>query len=126
MVLVFRSLPWSEEEDKQLISIVEHNDGNWTADCHAIPGRSNRACSTRWAALNRYGLPWSEEEDKKLVAAVEQQHGQPCWNLDCWNLVSSNLPGRTDGACYKRWRVIKSKYRLSLVRGGRQKIGGRC
>ncbi|RDB28956.1 Myb-like protein A [Hypsizygus marmoreus] len=42
--------------------------------------------------------PWSEEEDLLLIKAV-QRHG----NHDNWKSVASDVPGRTNKACRKRW-----------------------
>ncbi|XVF53813.1 hypothetical protein PTKIN_Ptkin05aG0129100 [Pterospermum kingtungense] len=95
--------PWTAEEDKNLLFIVqERGIGNWFDI--AVSLGSNRTpfqCLARYQrSLNACILKreWTEEEDDQLRIAVE------VFGECDWQSVASTLKGRTGTQCSNRWK----------------------
>ncbi|KAK7095295.1 uncharacterized protein [Littorina saxatilis] len=96
------SRPWSKEEDKQLISVVEkcrQVHFNWTKVSSFMEGRSGLQCYKRFTKLDpdiNKGY-WTEAEDGQLMAAVHLV------GSTSWGIVSELVPGRTREQCRERY-----------------------
>nr|XP_010932454.1 uncharacterized protein LOC105053113 isoform X1 [Elaeis guineensis]XP_029122846.1 uncharacterized protein LOC105053113 isoform X1 [Elaeis guineensis]XP_029122847.1 uncharacterized protein LOC105053113 isoform X1 [Elaeis guineensis] len=95
--------PWTILEDKKLLFIVqERGVYNWIDISIALgSNRTPFQCLARYQrSLNPHILnkDWTEDEDAKLCAAVES------FGDNNWQLVASNLEGRTGAQCSNRWR----------------------
>ncbi|XP_072976256.1 uncharacterized protein [Typha angustifolia] len=106
--------PWTVLEDKKLLFIVqERGVYNWINISIALgTHRTPFQCLARYQrSLNPHILnkDWTEDEDIKLRAAVET------FGDENWQLVASNLEGRTGPQCSNRWRK-------SLI-PGKRKVG---
>ncbi|XP_022738805.1 uncharacterized protein LOC111291381 isoform X2 [Durio zibethinus] len=95
--------PWTAEEDKNLLLIVQEKGiGNWFDI--AVSLGSNRTpfqCLARYQrSLNACILKreWTEEEDDQLRIAVE------VFGECDWQSVASTLKGRTGTQCSNRWK----------------------
>jgi len=52
-----RSVPWTEEEDAQLLEAIDHfGAGNWSRIQHGVPGRTSAQCFCRFQELNPCGM----------------------------------------------------------------------
>ena len=100
-------LPWSGEEDKQLIAVVEQNNVIWTVDCHTIPGRSYQACYARWSFLKK------EEEVKQAINLVRlfKRHGINALGPVDWAAIYSCSSGivmpKTREECSQIWDAFR-------------------
>ncbi|XP_008793540.2 uncharacterized protein LOC103709816 isoform X1 [Phoenix dactylifera] len=95
--------PWTILEDKKLLFIVQESGVyNWIDISIALgSNRTPFQCLARYQrSLNPHILnkDWTEDEDAKLRAAVES------FGDNNWQLVASNLEGRTGPQCSNRWR----------------------
>lgn len=95
--------PWTILEDKKLLFIVqERGVYNWIDISVALGShRTPFQCLARYQrSLNPYILnkDWTADEDAKLRGAVES------FGDNNWQIVASNLEGRTGPQCSNRWR----------------------
>ncbi|XP_038987867.1 myb-like protein L [Phoenix dactylifera] len=95
--------PWTILEDKKVLFVVqERGIYNWIDISVALGShRTPFQCLARYQrSLNPHILnkDWTEDEDAKLHAAVES------FGDNNWQIVSSNLEGRTGPQCSNRWR----------------------
>ncbi|XP_031490897.1 uncharacterized protein LOC116257982 isoform X2 [Nymphaea colorata] len=94
---------WTVEEDKRLkIAVTLFGPGAWKKICGFIPGRTQVQCRERWIHSLDPSLRldvWTEEEDMKLKAAIAE-----CGKK--WAKVAARIPGRTNGQCRRRWKVL--------------------
>lgn len=93
--------PWTILEDKKLLFIVqERGVYNWIDISIALgSNRTPFQCLARYQrSLNPHILnkDWTEDEDAKLRAAVDS------FGDNNWQLVASNLEGRTGAQCSNR------------------------
>jgi len=101
--------PWTVLEDKKLLFIVqERGIYNWI-DIAITLGtqRTPFQCLARYQrSLNPHILnkDWTEDEDARLCAAVE------IFGDNNWQLVASNLEGRTGPQCSNRSVTILNKH----------------
>eukprot|EP00941_MAST-03F_sp_MAST-3F-sp1_P004203 g4203.t1 len=96
--------PWSEEEDRTIISCREAGITKWSEIATRIPGRSGKQCRERWfTALdpNIVKGGWTETEDRQLLVACSK-YG------DRWDKIAPLLPGRSESAVRNRWRSISN------------------
>ena len=83
--------PWTEEEDKKLLKLVEsYGPRKWTAIAEELPGRSGKQCRERWhnhlnPNVNRQA--WSESEDRQILECHMKIGNR-------WAEMSKYLPGR--------------------------------
>lgn len=105
--------PWSKEEDEQLCAVMRRFYGRsvdsgepfsvkWDmVASHMLTNdiRKGKDCRKRWSnSLDpnlRHGK-WTPEEDERLLQA-RSKYGS------AWNKVSSEINGRSDDQCAKRW-----------------------
>ena len=100
--------PWSDEEDRLLLSLVDKNtsargDIDWTAVASGVEGRTVRQVRERWRANldpNVSKGVWSEEEDN-LILAYQAQYGNK------WAFIARHLEGRTEHSVKTRFRSIQ-------------------
>ncbi|XP_010243798.1 PREDICTED: uncharacterized protein LOC104587774 isoform X2 [Nelumbo nucifera] len=95
--------PWSNNEDKKLLFIVQQSGlYNWIDIARELgTGRTPFQCLARYQrSLNAHIMKrdWTEDDDAQLRAAVET------FGEDDWQLIASNLEGRTGTQCSNRWR----------------------
>jgi len=106
---------WTEDEDKELKSIVELHKRRsdkicWSTVMQLIPGRDSKQCRDRWlnhldpTAQNTKST-WTEDEDRKLIQFIKK-HGTR------WRLMQSTiLPNRTELTIKNRWNsAMKRRY----------------
>ncbi|KAK9279003.1 hypothetical protein L1049_028585 [Liquidambar formosana] len=95
--------PWTKMEDKNLLFIVQQRGINNWIDISVSLG-SNRTpfqCLARYQrSLNASILKseWTDDEDNQLRTAVE------AFGEGNWQLIASNLEGRTGTQCSNRWK----------------------
>ncbi|KAF3794481.1 Myb-like protein L [Nymphaea thermarum] len=94
---------WTVEEDKRLkIAVTLFGRRAWKKICGFIPGRTQVQCRERWIHSLDPSLRldvWTDEEDMKLKAAIAE-----CGKK--WAKVAARIPGRTNGQCRRRWKVL--------------------
>lgn len=94
---------WKPNEDKQLIISVAFNGTNWSRVAETVPTKTDVQCRERWINVLSPDIksgPWSEEEDKQLLDAVTE------FGVGKWAKISKKMSGRTDNACWRRWKDI--------------------
>ncbi|KAG0235751.1 Myblike DNAbinding domain-containing protein [Actinomortierella wolfii] len=104
---VIRRGRWTSDEDAALKKAVEliEVDGKikWTKVQDFVLGRTDVQCRERYmnvlAPNISYGF-WDEDETNKLLKLVEK-HG-----TSKWALIASEMGGRTDNQCWRRWKVV--------------------
>ncbi|KAG8984038.1 hypothetical protein FRB93_006831 [Tulasnella sp. JGI-2019a] len=93
---------WTPEEDESLVQAVRtygEDTECWKQIAAAVPGRTNKACRKRWKHSLHPSVKktnWNAEEDELLLELHAKHPGR-------WALIASNIPGRTDDACAKRY-----------------------
>ena len=99
---------WTAEEDEQLKRAVAEAGENraWSQIRKGVPGRTDVQCRERWVNVLDPALkaePFTAEEDRKLCALVE------VYGTSQWSRVASEMAGRTDNMCWRRWKVLRPK-----------------
>ena len=106
-----RKRPWSQEEDKVLIELVEeYGSKDWSFIAEHLWNRGGKQCRERWHNHLRDGvikLPWSVEEEWILALAVKAFGHK-------WARISQYLPGRTDNTIKNHWNCKMKPRRLIL------------
>lgn len=99
---------WNSDEDEALRRLVDHfGDRNWKLISAAIPGRTPRACRSRWLnclSPNVVRGPFTADEDEIIIAA-QAKHGNR------WATIARLLPGRTGPAVEYRWCTMPARDR---------------
>ncbi len=96
---------WTTEEDELLKrAVAEAGEARaWTQIRKGVPGRTDMQCRERWVNVLDPELradPFTTEEDRTLAALVE------VYGTSQWSRVASEMPGRTDNMCWRRWKVL--------------------
>ncbi|KAF9972800.1 Myblike DNAbinding domain-containing protein [Actinomortierella ambigua] len=98
---------WTSDEDaalKKAVELIEVNGKiKWSKVQEFVLGRTDVQCRERYmnvlAPNISYGF-WDEAETNKLLKLVER-HG-----TSKWALIASEMGGRTDNQCWRRWKVV--------------------
>ncbi|KAK8851786.1 Myb-like DNA-binding domain protein [Apiospora arundinis] len=104
---------WEDEEFERLSKAVDEQGKSWKQISEAVGGgRTASECASRGRNLRRkptgtkvVGL-WTQEEDKTLLKLAPELQG--------WDLVAENFPGRSDTACRKRYKRLTQQPKLML------------
>ena len=95
--------PWTEEEDRILVDLVEEMGGasrvRWSELATDLPGRIGKQCRERWhnhldPTVKK--TPWSEQETIILAEAQNQLGNR-------WSEIAKLLEGRTEN-------MVKNRY----------------
>lgn len=100
--------PWTDEEDKILMSVVEkYGPANWSELAKHLAGRNGKQCRERWYNCldpNIKSGPWAQEEDELIIRSVQEIGTK-------WSEIAKKLPGRTSNAIKNHWNAsLKAKY----------------
>ena len=98
--------PWTEEEDKNLILLVEkYGPEKWSYISSFLPERIGKQCRERWfnhlcPTVNK--TSWSKEEEI-ILYLMHKKYGNK------WSLLCKFLPGRTDNTIKNHWNSTMKK-----------------
>lgn len=113
-----RRAKWQPDEDLQLrIATDAYGRGNWALIARHVHGRTDVQCRERYVNVLDplvNNEPFSADEDARLLALATQH--------ECsWTKVAQHMPGRTDGACWRRWRLLVPADVLDAYLAGRKR-----
>lgn len=96
---------WSPEEDELLRKAVAEAGEKivWSRIRQSVPGRTDVQCRERWVNVLNPALkvaPFTEKEGTKLMELVQ------LYGTSQWSKVASEMPGRTDNMCWRRFKML--------------------
>ena len=94
--------PWSAEEDRLLLCLVEQFGSAWAKVSKAIDGRTENSVKTRHQSLLRQQARvrgWLPEEDHVIVEESRRVGRE-------WGFISKKLKGRTSAQVRKRFATL--------------------
>lgn len=94
---------WSEEDDKQLITLVSELGHDWPLVASRMEGRTSKQVKERWTNQLDPTIstePWSAEDDQLLVELIRELG-------HCWCEISRRMRGRTES-------MVKNRFHANL------------